>query len=282
VQPWHPDARRDRLDDAGGFLAGPHRGVLHRTEGATFAGARGSYLKNRSAPHFTVGLEGLWQHIPLDRAARSLENAAGGVQTNLLSVIQIEIVGFSKDPWPDNLVSIVRPLMIWIEEQTGIQPYAPTFAGSEAYGLNTRWRMPAAAWVAFNGWCGHQHVPENNHWDPGLIPIGKLLERTSPAPMRAVVAGQPLEVDDVTLTPIVLTIPLDSNGRGWTKVPYPMDRIVGHKPHSGTRPGADLRYDTTPDNVGFSPEDDGTVVVVQGGNPGSTAPVWLHVIEGGS
>lgn len=100
---------------------------------------------------------------------------------------------------------------------------------------------------------------------------------TPPAKPPAAVIG-PLEVD-VNLRSISLIIPLDDAGKGWTTVPYTIDRILGPLTHSGTRPGADGRYDGTPDSVGFSPEDDHTVVVVQGGQPHGSAPVWLHVIE---
>lgn len=95
-------------------------------------------------------------------------------------------------------------------------------------------------------------------------------------PPRTVIG--PLEVD-VNLRPISLMIPLDDAGKGWTTIPYTIDRVVGALSHSGTRPAADGRYDGTPDVVGLSPEDDHTVVVVQGGQPGGTAPIWLHVIE---
>lgn len=177
---WILGATIDKLDDAGGFIAGPYRGVLHRTEGSSYAGARSSYVKNRSAPHFTVGTEGLWQHIALDRAARALENPPGGVQTNLQSAIQIEVIGFSKDPWPDRLVTVVRDLMIKIEDETGIKPFAPPFGDQDgAFGLRTVYRMQPESWVRFDGWCGHQHVPEqlHGHWDPGKAPIDQLLQR---------------------------------------------------------------------------------------------------------
>ena len=35
--------------------------------------------------------------------------------------------------------------------------------------------MSNSEWMAFSGWCGHQHVPENDHWDPGRINISRLL-----------------------------------------------------------------------------------------------------------
>lgn len=99
----------------------------------------------------------------------------------------------------------------------------------------------------------------------------------SPPPLNPLTIVTPLEVD-VNLLSLPLMIPLDEAGKGWTTVPYTIDRIVGTVAHSGTRPGADGRYDGTPDTVGLTPEDDHTIVVVQGGTPGGSAPVWVHVI----
>jgi hypothetical protein len=36
--------------------------------------------------------------------------------------------------------------------------------------------MSFAEWEAFKGICGHQHVPENDHGDPGNFPIKRLIE----------------------------------------------------------------------------------------------------------
>src|SRR5687767_1601043 len=90
---WYPAAKADEMANAGEFIVGPPaRGVLHTTEGSHYDGARGEYLRKRIAPHFTVDGRDVYQHVPLDRAARALENRDGGVQTNLWSAIQIEVV----------------------------------------------------------------------------------------------------------------------------------------------------------------------------------------------
>jgi hypothetical protein len=179
MPPRYLKARWDGIPGAGLFKGGPYRGVLHSTEGSTYAGARAAYLKSRISPHFTIGTEGCWQHVDITQASSALVNAIGGVETNRLSAIQIEVIAFASRPdWPDQLVVAVRDLMIWIEEQTGIKPWAPPeWGGSDAYGLRTRYRMSPESWLRFDGWCGHQHVPENEHWDPGRIPITRLLER---------------------------------------------------------------------------------------------------------
>jgi LysM repeat protein len=56
--------------------------------------------------------------------------------------------------------------------------------------------MTFAQWLRFRGVCGHQHVPENDHRDPGAIDINKLMRfaavevakakgTTPPAPARS-------------------------------------------------------------------------------------------------
>ena len=36
-------------------------------------------------------------------------------------------------------------------------------------------RMSDAKWRAFTGICGHQHVPDNDHWDPGRLDVSRML-----------------------------------------------------------------------------------------------------------
>jgi hypothetical protein len=41
---------------------------------------------------------------------------------------------------------------------------------------NPKNRINVGQWAGFSGWCGHQHVPVNGHWDPGAIDIDRLLK----------------------------------------------------------------------------------------------------------
>jgi hypothetical protein len=36
-------------------------------------------------------------------------------------------------------------------------------------------RMSFAQWQNFTGWCGHQHVPENDHGDPGSMDFARVI-----------------------------------------------------------------------------------------------------------
>jgi hypothetical protein len=44
-----------------------------------------------------------------------------------------------------------------------------TWGGSEAAGYNGKYRISDDAYQHASGLLGHQHVPENDHWDPGHI-----------------------------------------------------------------------------------------------------------------
>lgn len=79
---WHPDAVRRIHPDAGAFTGGGRKLVWHTTETKALPNYGGS------APHFTLdpATGRLWQHIPLNKAARAeggrtqlLEHRAGRV-----------------------------------------------------------------------------------------------------------------------------------------------------------------------------------------------------------
>ena len=185
MQLWYPKAvRNPAVRDGGLFESGrPYRGVLHTTESLSFAPSKVDYGGwHSSYPHFTAvdrssGVV-IYQHLPIDRASRALANPSGGVQTNRARSVQIEIVGKAAESssMSSRLLGALGAWMRWVEEQTGMLRQAPfEFRGSEAYGTAGAARMSPVAWNEFNGWCGHQHVPENSHWDPGRIRIAQLL-----------------------------------------------------------------------------------------------------------
>jgi hypothetical protein len=166
----------------GSYVAsGPFRGVLHTAEAKQYFPSDTSYFGHSNPPHFTLALEGgtakVYQHFSIKTAARALENLAGGVQTNRLCAIQIEIAWTATEiaALPKPMLEMLRQWMRWVEAQTGVKRAAPKFMDQKAYGYGSPTRMSFDEWNGFNGWCGHQHVPENAHWDPGVINIDYLL-----------------------------------------------------------------------------------------------------------
>lgn len=184
--------------------------VLHSTEGPSWP----AYGRGAVAPHLTyfwrpamTMRQKLRQHFSLLRSARALIDASGGVATNRGNALQIELVG-TCDPqayrkwkpthpdvvlWtdpPEEALSDLAQIVRWLDADLprlnpsqrtprGWKPYrlanGSTAGGS--YGISNGVRLTFAEWDRFYGICGHQHVPENDHGDPGNFPIERLLSK---------------------------------------------------------------------------------------------------------
>lgn len=159
--------------------------VLHTTEGVGWP----SYDGGAKAPNITAlpifalrKLE-LRGHFPLGMSSRALRNLAGGVQTNQRAggVVQLELIGTSsrtvEQAWklagrrrnvdyiywpeaPDWALQGLARIVAELHAQWELPLLAANFAGD---------RLGANAWQSFDGICGHMHVPENDHSDPGAI-----------------------------------------------------------------------------------------------------------------
>jgi len=167
--------------------------VWHSTEGTSLP----TYSGGAIAPNLTAvpnwGKKRLdwYQHFGFDTSARALVNRAGGVETNTLNVAQVEIVG-TCDPathkrWgatphlympelPDWAIRDLAAFARWAHDEHGVPlSSGVTFkAYPGSYGSNGV-RMNGGEWMAFSGHCGHQHVPENDHGDPGSLPMAAIL-----------------------------------------------------------------------------------------------------------
>ncbi|MGB2711000.1 MAG: N-acetylmuramoyl-L-alanine amidase [Conexibacter sp.] len=125
-----------------------------------------------SAPHFTLDpADGrLWQHIPLNQAARALK--PGG--PNFWNTVQVELIGWAKEThtWPDGRYARIAQLARWIEANFGV----PRRTSVAFQGNGATPHLPSAeAFKAYVGHIGHQHVPGNDHWDPGKLKIDLIL-----------------------------------------------------------------------------------------------------------
>lgn len=173
------------------YEPGPRRLVLHTTEGNTVASAMAAYKVKHVAPHFTVDADKdiFVQHLNTSLAASALRNEPGGVQTNRAGrVIQIEIVGFASQSHnlPADQLKYLGKIIRLICSREGISPYNhPEFVGTDS-GLiassHAAQRFSPGEWMSFSGVCGHQHVPENEHWDPGKFPYDRTMALSAPPP----------------------------------------------------------------------------------------------------
>lgn len=177
--------------------------VWHTTETTV----RPGYDGGRSAPNFTVVPDipnkrlRWFQHFDFDVSSRALVNAPGGVETNTANAVQVELVGTCDERravtwdgkragvdyifWPDAPDWALAELAVhvtWARDHHGLpaqstvtwKPYNKGQVGG-SYG-NNGVRLTGAQWNQYYGHLGHQHVPENDHGDPGDIDFARVLE----------------------------------------------------------------------------------------------------------
>lgn len=186
----------------------PNCGVIHTTEGASWP----SYNGGAYAPGYTANPDiknrrVLWRaHFPDEMNSRALVNAAGGVETNTANAIQVELVGTCDDKhavewpgvgkagvdyiyWPDApdwCLQAVADFLTDMHERHGIPLDGPDVwlrygkdgrrpgVWPASYGASPA-RLTFKQWREFKGWCGHQHVPENSHGDPGALDFARIV-----------------------------------------------------------------------------------------------------------
>jgi len=184
-------------DDFGGDPMQVDAVVLHTTEGSALPGyGGGSSAPNLTAvPDLAAKKLKWYQHFDIETSSRALVNLRGGVETNTLNVCQVELVG-TCDPkthakwqkagqahvyWPDApdwaLQGIAR-FLAWMHEEHGVPLSGPKSwpAYPTSYASGGGQRMTAAQWKAFKGVCGHMHVPENVHGDPGAVDFARIVK----------------------------------------------------------------------------------------------------------
>jgi hypothetical protein len=183
-------------------------GVVHTTEGRTLPSYNGGAVAPTvtGVPDIPAKRIRWYQHYDVDESARALANKLGGVQTNTANAFQIELVGTcddtKKSTWsgktagvdylhwptaPDWALAEVAWLVRWLHDYHNV----PMTCVKDwlAYGKDARRpgvtpasygaspaRMTFAEWQAFKGWCGHQHVPENDHGDPGNMNFARVID----------------------------------------------------------------------------------------------------------
>lgn len=174
-------------------------GVIHTTEGTNLPG----YGGGASAPNFTavpdIANKKLkwYQHFDFDRSSRALLDRSGGVSTNRGNAVQIELVGTCdpkyKTSWgtrkagvsyifwpaaPDWALQELAKFVHWAYKNHNVklQSTVTWKAYPGSYGLSNGVRLSGSGWNAYYGWLGHQHVPENDHGDPGNMNFARVLD----------------------------------------------------------------------------------------------------------
>ena len=202
METWHPRAIDAPANRAGSsFIGVAPKVVLHTVEGrGRYSFNPSSYYGNPYWPHCTIDGAGIHQHLPIDVSGFALANSAGGAETNRANAIQCEILWFSAEiaDLPLDIMGHLADWVGWVLVQTGAPLHFAQFRGPGSYGENAPQRFGAQEWLNFTGICGHQHVPENDHWDPGAFPVDQLrraivaFDTPNPVPV-------PQEEDDMAL-----------------------------------------------------------------------------------
>jgi hypothetical protein len=154
--------------DGGAYTGGPFRVVLHTTEGS-FASAL-AIFKIHYASHFLVDGQRVIQLVDTARAGSAMRHPSAGPETNRLSAVQIEMVGFAGKPKDPLMLANVRRLCRWLETEHGIPRVWPNGYCTPAKDAHDagHHNRDAYTWETRGGYYGHEHVPGNIHWDPAL------------------------------------------------------------------------------------------------------------------
>jgi hypothetical protein len=114
------------------------------------------------------------QLLPGNRAGRGLMNVPGGVQTNRAGVVnlQVEVVGFAKNPWTGQLTGEGRKglarILAWMDSW-GVPRATPAGAPAATAAGPHRRIAPGPS-----GHYTHSQWKENEHWDHGAVPWADL------------------------------------------------------------------------------------------------------------
>lgn len=169
--------------------------VVHTTEGGSLAGAELAFKDFPPHLGYDPQYRTKMQYVSLDRHSYALK----GSESDDEYVIQIEVVGFARQThqWPEiwykNFAQdVIAPLEVAIKvPRRHLRFYRE---GEDGYVLASKYspiRLSNAAFRAYSGWLGHQHVPNpDEHWDPG----GFLMDKA-----MSYVPGSPAQKEDVVM-----------------------------------------------------------------------------------
>jgi hypothetical protein len=204
---WLAGATRIEGSGSGAMTGGPPRWVWHTYEaGYSLTAANGArgLISAGNDVHFTFHpISGeVVQILPASAGGKGLLNAAGGVQTNRMGTvcIQVEVIARAARPWTLDLTGAGRrglALLVGFARAHGIPDVWPA-GPPPAYPPGSGNRSPSI-WTSRAGHYGHSQVPENDHGDPGALDVRALFAAVPiPAP-NPTPAPTPKETPDMVI-----------------------------------------------------------------------------------
>lgn len=192
---WLTGYERKETENCGNYTA-PNAGfksLLHTTESG-FGSIDGVYNLFKGltldSPHFTIdpGTFRRMQHAPIDKAACALRGS-GRAATNGAMCFQTEICGWAAQShtWNDNVLMFIAKHLVDVRRGV-FEHYGKTFpletsltfygtdAGFILATTGAKQRLSPNDFVMYVGIIGHQHVHDNDHWDPGKLDVKRILE----------------------------------------------------------------------------------------------------------
>jgi hypothetical protein len=204
---WLPDATRDAHARSFPWAEQTDpKGCLHTTESSSWPEYRGWTVM----PHATVlptpgkGVT-VRQHLPFSQGSFALRHTRTQ-PTNGDYVFQFELIGTSEKGgpglfWADAddavLLDLYKKVIAPLDAAYVIPFRALAFEAYPAsYGTTNGVRLTDSQFDTYSGWLGHQHVPQNDHGDPGAFPWARLLAVAGQQPPNPPGPGK-LDVDGV-------------------------------------------------------------------------------------
>jgi N-acetylmuramoyl-L-alanine amidase len=200
VTPWLQQAGKFPIAHIGGIphfnqsvlLGSPRTGVLHTTEGG-WAGSL-AIFKQHFAPHFMLGFDADAQKVRIAQLVQVGTIGAALKAHNNQAIVQIEMIGFSKEtPWlpDDDTVEALASLMAVCLAEYGIPLDHPWPDGDFGKAGDNPHRS-SGKYGAVAGWFGHGDCPSpDTHWDPGnlewsvVLAKARQMANATAAPMTA-------------------------------------------------------------------------------------------------
>jgi hypothetical protein len=188
IKPWLNQAGKFPISHIGGIphfnvsvlLDSPRTGVLHTTEGG-WAGSLGVF-KQHFAPHFMVGFDSDSHGVRIAQLVQVGTIGAALKANNNKAIVQIEMIGFSKEtPWlpDDDTVEALASLMAQCSVEYGI-PISHPWVDGDFGKAGPNSHRESGNFGKEAGWYGHGDCPApDTHWDPGNLKWSVILGRAN-------------------------------------------------------------------------------------------------------